>query len=111
MFVPVGAEHPELAFELMLALTEDDVAVDLAVEEGRLPARREAYEDPVFSSTPDLAAFVEELETAEVMPLIAYPDVAAAFSDALQAILSLRTDADEAMADMQSFAERRYGKG
>jgi multiple sugar transport system substrate-binding protein len=106
LFVPVDAEHPELAFEFMLALTADEVAVRLAAEEGRLPARERVYDDPLFTSSPDLAAFVAQLPSAEVMPLIAYPEVAAAFRDGLESALAQRRSPDEAMAEVQAFAER-----
>ena len=106
LFVPVDAAHPELAFELMLALTADDVAVRLAAEEGRLPARQRVYDDPLFDSSPDLAAFVDQLPSAKVMPLIAYPEVAAAFRDGLESALAQRRSPTEAMAAVQAFAER-----
>lgn len=105
LFVPRGAEHRELAFELMLALTEDEVALRLAEEEGRLPARSRVLEHELFSSTPDLTAFVQQLEHAEVMPLIAFPEVAGAFRDSLEDMLTLRTTPEEAMAQVQAFAE------
>jgi multiple sugar transport system substrate-binding protein len=103
--VPPGAPHRELAFELMLALTEDDVALRLAVQEGRLPARQRVYEDPVFASSPDLAGFVALLPTAEVMPLVAYPQVAAAFREALEDAVAQREPVPEALAGAQRYAE------
>jgi multiple sugar transport system substrate-binding protein len=105
LFVPVGAPHPDLAFELMLALTEDDVALQLATEEGRLPARHRVFDDPIFASSPDLAAFVELLPTAEVMPLIAYPEIASAFREALEEAVAQRRDVDELLAETQAYAE------
>jgi multiple sugar transport system substrate-binding protein len=106
LFVPVDAEQPDLAFEFMLALTADEVAVRLAAEEGRLPARARVYDDPLFASSPDLAAFVAQLPSAEVMPLIAYPEVAAAFRDGLESALAQRRGPEEAMSEVQAFAER-----
>lgn len=106
LFVPPDAPNRELAFELMLALTEDEVALRLAIEEGRLPARQRVYEDPVFASSPDLAAFVQLLPTAEVMPLIAYPQVAAAFREALEDAVAQRETVADALAGAQAFAER-----
>ncbi|MEX2551132.1 MAG: extracellular solute-binding protein [Nitriliruptoraceae bacterium] len=105
LFLPKGSEHPELAFELMLALTERDVGLALVEQEGRLPARVDAYDDPLFESSPDLAAFVRQLEHAEIMPLIAYPELAIAFGDALEAALAGRATAAEAMAQVQRRAE------
>ena len=106
LFVPRGAEHRELAFELMLALTTDEIALELAGQEGRLPARASVYDAPLFASSPDLAAFVEQLPDANVMPLIAYPEVAAAFRDGLERALAQQRSPAEAMAEVQAFADR-----
>ncbi|MCC5947186.1 MAG: extracellular solute-binding protein [Nitriliruptoraceae bacterium] len=106
LFVPLGAAEPELAVAFMRALTEDEVAGALAAEEGRLPARSRVYDDPLFTATPDVAAFVEQLETARVMPLIAYPEVSTAFRDGLEAALSGRRTPDGAMRDVQQAADR-----
>lgn len=111
LFVPVGSAHPELAFELMLHLTADDVALRLVQEEGRLPARTRLLDDQVFATSDDLAAFVAQLEHAEVMQLIAFPDVAGAFREGLEAILSERQTVDEAMADVQRYAEASREEG
>jgi len=106
LFVPVGAGQPELAVELMLALTEDDVALQLAAEEGRLPARPRVFEAPLFQDDPALAAFVAQLPHARVMPLIAFPEVAAAFQEAYEDALAQRATPREAMERVQRFAER-----
>ena len=105
LFVPVGSENRDLAFELMLRLTADDVALRLVSEEGRLPARSSVLADEVFVASPDLAAFVQQLEHAEVMELIAYPEVAAAFREGLESVLSERRSAEEAMAEVQRYAD------
>jgi multiple sugar transport system substrate-binding protein len=106
LFVPRGAEHPDLAFAFARALTAADVGVALAREEGRLPARLDAYGDASFRDDPGMAAFVDELPEADVMPLIAYPDLAAAFSGALERVLKGQQPAGEALAELQDLAER-----
>lgn len=106
LFLPVGGAHPELAFELAQALTVRELGIALAAAEGRLPARRDAYDDPLFSSSPDLVAFVERLDDATVMPLIAFPEVSIAFRDGLEALLGQRRTPAEAMADVQQVADR-----
>ncbi len=105
-FLPEGAPERELAFALALSFTELEVGVALAEQEGRLPARTAAYDAPLFGSSPDLAAFVDQLEHAQVMPLIAYPELAVAFRDGLDAALSGRVGAAEAMDGVQEAAER-----
>ncbi len=111
LFVPVGAEHRDLAFELMLRLTADDVARELAFVEGRLPARQRVYEDPGFAESSGLAAFVEVLPDARVMTLIAYPEVAAAFRDALESVFSLRESPAGAMERLQQHAQQLLEDG
>jgi multiple sugar transport system substrate-binding protein len=105
LFVPRGAEHADLAFEFARALTATDVGVALAREEGRLPARVDAYTDPTFRDEPEIAAFVEELPEADVMPLIAYPDLAAAFGAAVERVLKGQQSAAEALGEVQVLAE------
>jgi maltose-binding protein MalE len=95
----------------MLRLTADDVALRLVEEEGRLPARTDVLAGEAFTTSPDLAAFVEQLEHAEAMELIAYPDVAAAFGEGLESILSGRQSVDDAMADVQRSAEGWLAEG
>jgi multiple sugar transport system substrate-binding protein len=106
LFVPVGSPNADLAFELMLRLTEDDVALRLAEEEGRLPARARVFDEPLFRSDPLVAAFVDQLPYAEVMPLIAYPEVADVFREALEDTVSGRLTPAEAMERVQDFSER-----
>lgn len=105
LFVPEGAEHRDLAFELMLRLTADEVALRLVAEEGRLPVRTRVLADEVFTTSPDLAAFVQQLDHAEVMELIAFPEVAAAFREGLEAVLSERRSAEDAMGEVQRYAD------
>ncbi len=106
LFLPRDGAHPELAFALALALTEREVGLALAEQEGRLPARVDAYDAPLFATSPDLAAFVAQLEFAQVMPLIAFPEVATAFRDGLDVALSGRRTPAEAMAEVQAAAEQ-----
>jgi multiple sugar transport system substrate-binding protein len=105
LFVPVGSPHGDLAFAFMRALTEDEVALRLAVDEGRLPARHRVFEDPVFTTSEDLAAFVAQLPSAEVMPLIAYPEIAAALREALEDAVAQRRPVAEVLAETQAYAE------
>jgi multiple sugar transport system substrate-binding protein len=105
LFVPRGAEEPELAFELAVRLTGDEVALRLAEEEGRLPARARVFEDELFHRSPDLETFVDQLPEADVMPLIAFPQVAEAFREALEHVLAGRRDVAEAMGEVQRYAE------
>lgn len=111
LFVPLGAANRELGFELMLALTADDVALQLTQQEGRLPARVRVLDHELFTSTPDLAAFVDQLANAEVMRLIAYPEVSAAFRDSLEDVLTQRITPEDAMREVQGFADNWLAEG
>jgi multiple sugar transport system substrate-binding protein len=106
LFVPAGSEHVDLAFELMLRLTEDPVALQLAEQEGRLPARARVFSEPLFTSDPLVATFVAELPHADVMPLIAYPEVADVFREAMEDLVAGRLSAQEAMDKVQAFSQR-----
>lgn len=106
LFVPRDAPNAELAFELALALTADDVALRLAEQEGRLPAQADVFDHELFRSSEDLAAFVEQLPNAEVMPLIAFPEIAAAFRDGLDDLLAERSTPKAALGQVQAYADR-----
>jgi multiple sugar transport system substrate-binding protein len=105
LFVPLGAEQRELAFAFALALIEREPGLRLAEEEGRLPARVDLYDDPMFASSPDLADFVEQLPEASVMPLIAFPELATSFGAALERIMKGQETAADAMSELQDLAE------
>ncbi|MEX2504727.1 MAG: extracellular solute-binding protein [Egicoccus sp.] len=105
LFVPEGAEQGDLAFDLALRLIDDEVALRLAEEEGRLPARTRVFDAPLFTDDPLLSSFVAQLPNARVMPLIAFPEVAQAFTEALTSVLAGGEPVDETMAGLQRFAE------
>lgn len=105
LFVPLGAEQRALAFAFAQELTEREVAIRLADEEGRLPAVLAHYDDPLFAASPELAAFVEQLPDAAVMPLIAFPELAGHFSTALERVLKGQQEAGAAMRELQQLAE------
>lgn len=106
LFVPRGAAHRELAFAFMLAMTEDDVALRLAQEEGRLPARHRVFEDPWFREDPGIAAVVDQLPRASVMRVIAYPEISNVFRETLERVLTGAQDAQSAMLAAQRYAEQ-----
>lgn len=103
LFVPRGAQHRELAFELITHLVEDEYALRYATEEGRLPVRRSVYDHPFFD-TPEHRAVVEQLESATPMRLIAFPEAHRAFSLAVQEVLVGREDAGPALERAQQIA-------
>lgn len=105
LFVPTSSTNLELAVAFMRHLTDDVYARQFAAENGRLPARRAVFDEP-FLSTPIYQAVREQLETAHPMRLIAFPDAAAAFTVAIDQVLTGRADAATALAAAQDTAER-----
>lgn len=108
LFVPVGSDHADLAFAFMLALIEDEIALRLAEEEGRLPVRHRVLADPFFASA-EQRTVVEALEVAHPMRLIAFPEADQAFAQAIEDVLLGRRSAEEALTAAQAIAEREHG--
>lgn len=108
LFVPRGAANRELAVDFALALIADDVALELAEAEGRLPARRRVWDAPFFA-TPTMRLLREHLEVASPMRLIAFDEAQLAFTRALERVLGLGEPAAEALAEAQAVAEASTG--
>lgn len=71
--VPSRAPHPDLAMELVVALTSDRVQRSMAYELGYHPARRDLYEDPaVLEAQPVLADLYPVFEEARPRPISPY---------------------------------------
>lgn len=104
LFVPKGARNKELAFEFMDMVTSDPYALRLAVEENRLPARVEIYEDEFFQDE-RFQVVQEQLETATPLLLEAFPEAFEAFTGAVSAILAGDANAAEALREAQRTAE------
>ncbi|MDQ3931812.1 MAG: extracellular solute-binding protein, partial [Actinomycetota bacterium] len=109
LYVPRGSLNRELAFEFMLHLTSDRYALRLAEEQGRLPTRPATFEAFVAESPIFRPAF-EQLRSAAVMRLIAFPDAQAAFSEAVEDIFAGRVEAAVALARAQQAAQRSGGR-
>lgn len=108
LYVPRGSPHRELAFEFMLHLTSDRYALRLVEEQGRLPTRPATFEGLV-SQHPVLGTALEQLRSASVMRLIAFPEAQAAFTQAVEDILTGRVDAAVALARAQQAAQQSGG--
>ncbi len=105
LYVPRGSPNRELAFEFMLHLASDPYALRLAEEEGRLPTRPATFETLV-SRRPVLGIALEQLQSASVMRLIAFPEAQAAFKQAVEDIFTGRVDAAAALARAQQAAQQ-----
>jgi multiple sugar transport system substrate-binding protein len=101
----------EAAEALIAHLTSASAAVDLAIANGRNPARRDAYQDGrLVAGAPQIAALLPMLERARARPTTPYYP---ALSDTLQAELSaaitgVRSPA-EALARAQALADHLAG--
>lgn len=101
--VGADARDRDLAFDFMLHLTEDDLALRLAAEEGRLPARARVFDDALFAE-PGLDVVVAELPVASAMKLVAFPAAEEAFKEALEDAILGRRDAAAALREAQQVA-------
>lgn len=108
LWIPKGAPHRELGFEFMQLLTSDPYALRFAKEEGRLPVRPRVLADEYFQQ-PQLAVFVQQLETAHVPILGALHDAAQAFDLALNQVLRERANPKTALAAAQARAVASIG--
>jgi multiple sugar transport system substrate-binding protein len=107
LFAGRGSDQVDLAVAFMQAMTADDVAVRLALEEGRFPPRPHLYDR--LGDAPGARPLAIQLETATPMRLIAFPEADAAFADALDAVLTGRAGAAEALAEAQAIATASLG--
>lgn len=89
MWVPQKAEQRELAFKFMTHLIDDNNALRLAKEEGRLPVRSRVFDDPFFADR-DLRVFSEQLKTAHPPKLGAFDEPSDHFGIAIEDVF--RTD-------------------
>jgi multiple sugar transport system substrate-binding protein len=64
------AKHPNEAFKVIQYLTSKKVQVDYAKVTGFLPARRDAFDDPFFSSDPNRRVFKEAVLYGKTYPCI-----------------------------------------
>jgi ABC-type glycerol-3-phosphate transport system substrate-binding protein len=108
LWIPKGAAHRELGFEFMQLLTSDPYALRFAKEEGRLPVRPRVLADQYFQQ-PQLAVFVQQLDTAHVPILGALHDASLAFDQALNQVLRERADPKAALAAAQLRAVASVG--
>jgi multiple sugar transport system substrate-binding protein len=104
LFFPRGSVNHQLATEFALALIDDERALALASDEGRLPARWRVLDDPIFDG-PTLSIVRDHLEFASPMKLIAFDEAQEAFTRALEAILRGDRSAGDALAQAQHEAE------
>lgn len=104
LFVPKGAANRELAFELMMTITSDRHALELARQERRLPVRPRVYSDPFFDD-PALQVVLKQLETAHPLLIEAFPEAAAAWDTAFGEVMRNGADPAAALRAAQAAAE------
>ncbi|WP_370324931.1 ABC transporter substrate-binding protein [Euzebya sp.] len=108
LFVARGSENGDLALDFIAALTDDEVAVRLALEEGRFPPRPALYD--ALAEAPGAEVLAAQLPSAHPMRLIAFPEADTAFLAALDRVLTGRADAATALADAQAHVEEVVGR-
>jgi len=65
-----AAKHPDEAFKVIQYLTSKQTQVNYAKTTGFLPARRDAFDDPFFSSDPNRRVFKEAVLYGKTYPCI-----------------------------------------
>jgi multiple sugar transport system substrate-binding protein len=108
LWIPVGSDQRDLAFEFMLLLTSDRYALRFAKDEGRLPVRPRLFNDPYFQD-PKLRVFVEQLNTAYPPILGALHEASEAFEDALTQIMREQAPPAAALQAAQARAAASVG--
>lgn len=104
LFVPKGSKNVDLATQFAIAMIEDERALEMAVQEGRLPVRDRVFDNAAFDD-PTLAVVREHLAFASPMKLIAFVDAQHAFTRALESILRGERTAADALGQAQREAE------
>lgn len=104
LWVPVGSDHRELAFEFMVHLTSDEYALRLATEEGRLPVRPRLFDDAALDDA-ELGMFLRQAQTAHPPLINAFDGAISAFERALEEILVEGGDPSDSLARAQARAE------
>jgi multiple sugar transport system substrate-binding protein len=104
LFIPKGAQHRELAFELAQTIIADEHALRLAKEERRLPVRPRVYSDPFFDD-PALDVVLKQLETAHPLLIEAFPEAAEAWDAAFNDVLRDGADPAQTLKVAQAKAE------
>ena len=88
LFVPLGAQHKELAFEFMKWAVSDPYAKRLALELGRYPVKAHLYDDRALRGDPLLLPFYEQLKTAHPYRLEAYAQANESWENAVRAVFT-----------------------
>ncbi|MCU0892829.1 MAG: ABC transporter substrate-binding protein [Rhodospirillales bacterium] len=108
--------HPEAAAGLARALTGAEAQKIRAMAAGFNPTRPALYRDPeVLRGKPHYALLADVLENAVARPSgvtgVAYNRVSSAFWNAVHDVLSGRTEAEAAFAELEARVERIRGEG
>ncbi|HMA38023.1 MAG TPA: sugar ABC transporter substrate-binding protein [Chloroflexia bacterium] len=88
LFVPKGAQHKEVAFELMRWYLSPVYQLAMVTDQARYPVLKALYSDPVLTGDPLSAPFFAQLQSAHPYKLEANPQADQAWADAVTAILA-----------------------
>lgn len=104
LFVTEQADDPELAFDFLVHVTSPEYALRYAAEEGRLPARVELLDDPLFDD-PRYRVSVEALPHARPDLLPAFPAALEVYTPTLFDMLTGEVPVAEGLATVQEVGE------
>ncbi len=114
--VSAYSAHPEVAADLVLALTGAEVQKARAIAAGFNPTRPALYQEPeVLRANPHYPMLAGVLANAMARPSrltgIAYNRVSSAFWNAVHDVLSGRSEAEEALAELEARVGQIRGEG
>lgn len=114
--VSAYSAHPEVAADLVLALTGPEVQKTRAIAAGFNPTRPALYQDPdVLRANPHYPMLADVLANASARPSrltgIAYNRVSSAFWNAVHDVLSGRSEADDALEELEARVLQIRGEG
>ncbi|HET7080966.1 MAG TPA: sugar ABC transporter substrate-binding protein [Chloroflexia bacterium] len=104
LFIPKGARHKEVAFELMRWYLSPVYQLAMVRDQARYPVLQDLYNTPELRDDPLVLPFYEQLKTAHPYTLEANPDADQAWSGAVSAILA-GAPADETLKAAQQKAQ------
>ncbi len=101
-----SAENPDAAWKLIQWLTQPEVQVEWFQTVNALPSQQSAWDDPVLSEDPKVAAFGDQLESVKTAPNFSnWSEVSAAADTYVEQIMRGGKDPAEAMAELQAEAD------
>ncbi len=105
LFIPRGARHKEVAFELIKWATSDKYVVPMGRRLGRFPAKAWLQTSPEFTENLTLIPFFEQLNAAQPYRLGLFPEAEEAFTNAVKSSFYDLASPFDALQDAQNVGQ------